>query len=139
MANGKWQNSERKSALMTQVKFERQDTRERAFQFALRVVHLCDFLDAKPGSGRTLARQLLKAATSIGANLEEAQAGHSRADFIAKTEIALKEAREARYWLRLVAAAELVPLKRIGDLQTEVEELSRIVAAIVLSAKHNRT
>ena len=123
---------------MTATKFERTETRERAFQFALRVVHLCDFLDAKPGSGRTLARQLLKAATSVGANLEEAQAGHSRADFIAKTEIALKEAREARYWLRLVAAAELVPAKRIGELQNEAEELSRILASIILSAKQHR-
>ncbi len=123
---------------MVQAKFGRQDTRERAFQFALRVLHLCDFLDAKPGSGRTLARQLLKAATSVGANLEEAQAAHSRADFICKTEIALKEIRETKYWLRLVAAAELLPPMRVNDLRNEAEELSRILAAIVLSSKHHR-
>jgi four helix bundle protein len=137
MANGRWQTLER-NIRVENAPGIRTDTRERAFQFALRVLHLCDFLDAKPGSGRTLARQLLRAATSIGANLEEAQAGHSKADFICKTEIALKETRETRYWLRLIAAGELVPSGRITALQKEADEISRILAAIVLSAKQLR-
>jgi four helix bundle protein len=138
MENGKWQ-IRREPHVMSDSKYAREDTRERAFQFAVRLIHLCNFMDAKPGSGRTLARQLIRAATSIGANLEEAQAGHSRADFIFKTEIALKEARETRYWLRLIVAAELVTPTRMGDLQKEADELSRILAAIVLSAKQNRS
>jgi four helix bundle protein len=109
--------------------------RERAFEFAVRVIHLCDYLGLKPGSGRTLSRQLVRSATSIGANLEEAQAGHSRADFAYKNEIALKEARETSYWLRLIVAAELVHPKRIADLQKEVDEIARIVGAIVVKSK----
>jgi four helix bundle protein len=66
-------------------------------------VKLCRYLEEKPGTGRTLSNQLLKAATSVGANSEEAQAGQSRADFISKNAIALKEPRETHYWLRLLS------------------------------------
>jgi four helix bundle protein len=77
------------------------DIESRTFDFALAIVTLCQALDAQPGVGRTLSRQLLRSGTSIGANVEEAQAGQSRADFISKNGIALKEARETHYWLRL--------------------------------------
>ncbi len=68
------------------------DIRERAFEFAVRIIKLCQHLDKKPGVSRTLGYQLLKAGTSVGANIEEAQAGRSRPDFISKNSIALKEA-----------------------------------------------
>ena len=67
--------------------------------------------------------------------MEEAQAGQSRADFISKYAIALKEARETHYWLRLIAAAEILPEARLSDLQTEADELRRILAAIIVSTK----
>src|SRR5437868_419927 len=89
------------------------DIRERAFQFAIRVVRLCRQLDAIPGTSRSLSRQLLRSATSIGANLEEAQAGHTRRDFTCKNEIALKEARETKYWLRLLVASEIASGSRV--------------------------
>jgi len=66
----------------------------RTFTFAVQVVKLCQFLDERPGVGRVLMPQILRAGTSIVANVEEAQAGQSRADFISKMSIALKEARE---------------------------------------------
>jgi four helix bundle protein len=112
-----------------------EDIRERAFAFAVRVVNLCQYLDEKPGVGRTLARQLLRAGTSIGANLEEAVGGQSKADFISKNAIALKEARETSYWLRLLVASEVVPEARVADLLREVEELMRIIGAIIVTAK----
>ena len=62
-------------------------------------------MERKPGSWRTLANQILRSGTSIGANVEEAQAGQSKADFISKYAIALKEARETKYWLKLVKEA----------------------------------
>jgi four helix bundle protein len=68
------------------------DVRARSFDFSVRIVRLCNHLFGKSGVGRTLVNQLLKAGTSVGANLEEAQAGQSRADFISKNAIALKEA-----------------------------------------------
>lgn len=74
------------------------DIRERTFDFAVRIVKLCQHLDKKPGVPRTLSFQLLKAGTSVGANVEEAQAGQSRADFISKNSIALKEARECLFF-----------------------------------------
>jgi four helix bundle protein len=72
----------------------RPDIKERTFSFAVEVVRFCDPLDSRRGAARTLGRQLLRAGTSIGANVEEAQAGQSRSDFISKYSIALKEARE---------------------------------------------
>jgi len=71
----------------------------------------------------------------VGANVEEAQAAQSRADFINKNFVALKEARETLYWLRLLVAAGLLSESRIAALQSEVDELMRVLGAIILSAK----
>ena len=84
------------------------DITQRSFQFAVRVVKLCKHLDSASGDSRTLGNQLLRAGTSIGANVEEAQAGQSKADFISKLSIANKEARETLYWLKLLLASEIV-------------------------------
>jgi four helix bundle protein len=111
------------------------DIRERSFQFALRIVKLCQHLDERPGAARVLGRQQLRSGTSIGANVEEAQAGQSRADFICKYAIALKEARETLYWLRLITAAEMLPENRLSDLRNETDALAKILGAIIVSAK----
>ncbi len=103
--------------------------------FAVRVVKVCRHLDERPGASRILSKQLLRAATSIGANLEEAQGGQSKADFISKNAIALKEARETSFWLRLLVASEVVAESRIAELRNEAEELKRIIGAIIVSAK----
>ena len=113
------------------------DIRERAFQFAVRVVRLCKYLDQKPGTSRSLSRQLLRSGTSVGANLEEAQGAHTKRDFTFKNEIALKEARETKYWLRLLVASQVVAAARVVELQQEADELSRIIGAIIVSAKEN--
>jgi four helix bundle protein len=115
---------------------ERQcDIVPRTFDFALRVVRLCEKLVAKPGAGRALGHQLLRAGTSMGANVEEAQAGQSRADFLSKMSIALKEAREAHYWLRLVSAANLLSPDLVADITQEADEVKRILGAIVRSTR----
>ena len=88
---------------------EVKDIKERTFEFALRIIKLCQHLDKKPGVPRTLSYQLLKAGTSVGANVEEAQAGQSRPDFISKNSIALKEARECHYWLRCLSLRRSCP------------------------------
>jgi four helix bundle protein len=111
------------------------DIKERAFEFALRIVTLCQHLDKQPGVPRTLAPQLLKAGTSVGANIQEAQAGQSRADFIRKNSIALKEARECHYWLRLLIAAEVMPKNLLAELRDEAEELKLILGSIVIRTK----
>lgn len=107
------------------------DLPSRTFEFARRVVKLCASLDATPGISRTLANQLLRSGTSIGANVEEGQASQSRADFTSKYSIACKEARETLYWLRLLAAAQIVPEKRLTPLIDESNQLVSILTAIV--------
>jgi four helix bundle protein len=110
---------------------------KRLFAFALKIIRLCQELQNKPGVGRMVSYQLLKAGTSIGANYEEAQAGQSRADFISKNSICLKEARETSYWLRLLAAAEIVSLDSLGDLLDESEQLTKIFGSIVCRSREN--
>ena len=115
------------------------DICERTFAFAVRIVKLCRELDKGPGTNRSLSRQLLRAGASIGANVEEAQAAQSKPDFINKYAIALKEARETVYWLRLIAAAELMPSSRMADLRRESEELGLIIASIIVNTKAGGT
>ncbi|WP_199304042.1 MULTISPECIES: four helix bundle protein [Cyanophyceae] len=75
---------------------------ERTLEFAVRIVKLCQVLSRAAGVNQPLIKQLIRPGTSIGANVEEAQPAQSRADFIHKMQIALKELRETRYWLRLL-------------------------------------
>ncbi len=116
----------------------KRDLPERTFEFARRVVKLCQVLDQTPGVSRTLANQLLRSGTSIGANVEEGQAGQSRADFLSKLSIACKEARETHYWLRLLAATELIPEPRLTELLDEANQLVAILTAIIRKTKENR-
>jgi four helix bundle protein len=111
------------------------DIEERTFRFAIRIIKLCQFLEGKSWVNTTLGRQLLRSGTSIGSNVEEAQAAQSRADFINKNNISLKEARETNYQLRLLATAGIVSRSRLQPLLDESLELKRILGAIVVSAK----
>ncbi|HZE62826.1 MAG TPA: four helix bundle protein [Pyrinomonadaceae bacterium] len=114
------------------------DIRQRTFDFALRIIKLCQQLEQEGGVGRTLGWQLLRSGTSIGANIEEAQAGQSKLDFISKNAIALKEARETIYWLRLVTASDAVRKGRLSPLLSEADELARKIGAIIVSAKRGK-
>ena len=114
---------------------KRRDILERTFRFAVRVVKLCQVLDQQPGVGRTLARQLLRSGTSIGANVEESQAGQSRADFVSKYSIACKEARETHYWLRLLTECDIVPATRLVEITQECDELIAILTTIVKNTR----
>jgi len=113
------------------------DIRERAFQFA------CAAIAAFPGDrhldGPTwrVWSQLVSAATSVGAHLEEAEAASSRAHFVTLNRGALRELREARYWLRLVAATQLRHHEGVPSLERESSELIAIVTTIVKRASVN--
>jgi len=112
------------------------DIVDRSFEFALRIVKLCEFLDERPGVGRVLMPQILRAGTSIVANIEEAQGGQSRADFVSKMSIALKEARETHVRLRILLECEVVPKTKLAPLVTEADEIRRILASIIISTKN---
>lgn len=114
------------------------DIRERTFKFALEIVRMSRRLDERPGVDRTLGKQLLRSGTCIGANVEEAQAGQSKADFTNKYAIALKEARETIYWLRLLKESSSFKDGAIDVLLQEADELSRIIGSIIVSAKQGR-
>jgi len=114
---------------------EPQEIAERAFAFAVRIVKLCQTLDERPGVSRTLSNQLLRSGTSIGANLEESKGGQSRADFLSKVSISLKEARETRYWLRLLVATDLIPESQLTPLLDESNQIVAILTTIVKKLK----
>jgi four helix bundle protein len=103
--------------------------KEKSYNFALRIVKLC--MQLRDNRHFEIAGQLLKAGTSIGANVEEALAGQSRKDFFAKMSISSKEARESRYWLRLIRDAEIFDKKQTQELIDECEELIKILTSIV--------
>ena len=111
------------------------DIRQRSFDLAVRIVRLCRHLDRQPGSIRTISHQLVRAGTSVGANVEEAQAGQSKADFVCKMVIALKEARETCYWLRVIAASHILATEKVSDLQNEAEQIKKILGSIVVATK----
>ena len=108
---------------------------QRTFRFSVAIVRFYVETLQSHDASRTLGRQLLRCGTSIGANLEEAQAGQSRADFISKCSIALKEAREAHYWLRLLVAGGLVPENQALPLINEANELVSILTTIVKKSR----
>jgi four helix bundle protein len=113
------------------------DLRVRAFRFAVAVVQSCRTRLVADPILRRLAYQLLDAAGSIGANLEESADGQTKRDFIAKQFIALKEARESRFWLRVISAAcpEVAPT--LHDQLQESNELVAMLTASILTAKSN--
>jgi four helix bundle protein len=115
----------------------RRDLPERTFAFATRIVTLCRSLDKHSGVSRTLARQLLRAGTSVGANVEEGQASQSKADFVSKYSIACKEARETHYWLRLLAASCIVNENLLDDLTGEANQIIAILTTIIKKTKAN--
>ena len=106
------------------------DIYERTFRFACRVLKMDQALARSRRVNRNAMNQLVSSASSIGSNLEEARAGQSRADFHAKLRIALKEARESQYWLRLIAATGAVTPNQITPLVKESGEIVGILTAI---------
>jgi len=115
------------------------DIRARAFAYALRAIKLFQHLEKRGGgAGRILGRQYLSAATSVGANIEEAPSAESRADFIHKCGVAQKEVREALYWLRLLAESEIMPPDRLKPLIQETGVIISIISSIIIHSKRMR-
>jgi len=118
------------------VQSEKRDIQERAFVFGVWVVNLVNRLP-RTIAGNAIGQQLIRAGTAVGANMEEAHAAESKRDFIHKTGIALKEAREAHYWLRLVQAALTPDDGEARALTREAHEIALILGAIKRNALRN--
>jgi len=102
---------------------------EKSFEFAVRIVNLYKYL-VREHKEYTLSKQLLRCGTSIGANIAEAQRGQSKADFAAKMSIALKEANETQYWLKLLYRTDFLSKSQYLSLNADVQELLGILTAI---------
>ena len=112
--------------------------KERTKQFALRVIRL---VNALPRSrvADVIGRQLLRSATSVGANYRAACRARSRAEFVAKLGIVEEEIDESAYWLELLIEAGIVPSARLADLVQEADELTAIIVASRKTARHSQS
>ncbi len=106
----------------------------RTFKYSLTIIELYKMLYLQKKF--VLSKQILRSATSIGANVEEATAAISKRDFIAKMSIASKEARETRYWLRLLSQSQIIKYE-YNELIKESEEIIKILTAIVKTSQSN--
>ena len=107
---------------------------EKAFAFAVRIVMLCQHLQNTKHEF-VLSKQLERSGTSIGANISEAQQGQSRADFVSKMSIALKETAETKYWLRLLYSTGFLTDREYLSISRDSVEIEKMLTSIIKSAK----
>ena len=112
---------------------------DKSITFSIRIIRLYQYL-SKTHREYVLSKQLLRSATSIGANINEAQAAQSKADFTAKMSIASKEARETHYWLNLLCETDYLDKQQshVISLLQESQELIKLLTAIVKTAQRNK-
>ena len=106
----------------------------KSFDFSIRIVNLYKYLTLRKKE-YIMAKQLLRSGTSIGANVAEGEKGQSRADFHAKMSVALKEAYETHYWLRLLHRTEYLPDQGFASMERDVKEIIAILTAICRKTK----
>ena len=107
--------------------------RELSTDFAVKIIRLCENVKGH----HSLVNQLERSATSIGANIREANYAHGKADFIAKLQIALKECYETEYWLELFVKSEILSIDTAKDLYNQCGTIRRILIASINTAKGN--
>ena len=107
---------------------------EKSFSFAIEIIKIYRKL-IEEQKEYILSKQLLRSGTSIGANVEEAIGGHSKADFLSKMTIAYKEARETLYWIKLLLATNILSYEKTKDLVTSADEISKIISKIRITFK----
>lgn len=111
--------------------------KEKSYRFALRMIKLFQHLSGKQKE-YVLSKQILRSGTSVGANIEEAYQGESKADFIHKLAIANKEAFETHYWLRLLRDSEMLEVKLANSLINDCSELEAMLVASIKTAKRRK-
>lgn len=106
---------------------------DKTYQFAVRIVKLNRYLCSSTNQ-YDISRQILRSGTSVGANTEEAIGAESKKDFIHKISISYKEARETKYWLRLLRDADVLDPKMVESLLIEIEEILAILGKIKITS-----
>ncbi|MBR2885908.1 MAG: four helix bundle protein [Ruminococcus sp.] len=107
---------------------------QKSFDFAVRIIKLYKYLSAEKKEF-VLSKQLLRSGTSIGANVSEAERAHSKADFFAKMTIALKEANESYYWIKLLNATDYLAEIEYDSLSNDIDEIISILTSITKTIK----
>jgi four helix bundle protein len=114
------------------------ELKDRTKQFALRCMKLADSLPHNY-TGRTIAGQLARCGSSVGSNYRAACRSRSRAEFVAKLGVVEEEADESAFWMELIVASGMKPLRVIESLRSEADELTRIIAASIKTARWTKT
>ena len=123
---------------MKEQRYDNSITRNKSKDFALRIIKFVKLL--QDGEiGRIISKQLLRSGTSIGANLRESYNAQSKADFINKLHIALKEADETAYWLELLYESEIINKQYFDSLYSDLEEIIALLTASIKTLKNNVT
>ncbi len=112
----------------------RGDFRARTFQFGIRCIRLAESLP-KSATAQVVTKQLIRSATSVGANYRAAIRGRSRADFVSRMGIVEEECDEALYWIEVILELGLIPAARTTDLQGEANEILAIVISSIKTAR----
>ena len=107
---------------------------DKTFKFSLSIISL--FKKLQEEKEFIISKQLLRSSTSIGANVQEATAAQSKRDFINKMSIASKEARETKYWLRLLSESELTEINVSNEIR-EITHIINIITKIIITARKN--
>lgn len=108
---------------------------DKTYNYAIRIVKLYQYL-CKEKKEFELSRQILRSGTSIGANVEESVGGLSRKDFLAKLGVSYREARETRFWLRLLRDTDYISTEQSDSMLEDLEEIIRIITAIQKTIKN---
>ncbi len=119
---------------MENGKLQKRDLRDRLFSFSVRIIGIATLLPKTP-AGFAIASQIIRSGTSIGANCEEAQDAISRKEFLKSLNISLKEARETKYWLKIIQKTFLLPQEKLDDILKENDEIIAILTASVKKLK----
>ena len=114
------------------------ELRTRAKELALKIISVCDAIDSKKGRG-VLINQIIRSATSIGANIHEANYAASKADFINKFHIALKECAETEYWIEMLIGSNCITEAVSKELLNECGVIRRMLVKSVNTAKENQS
>ena len=110
---------------------------DKSMAFAVRIVNLCRHL-RKAKAEHVMSKQVLRSGTSIGANVREAESAQSKADFVSKMAIALKECGETSYWLELLVRTGYISQKEFSSIVKDCEELFAILTAIVMTSRRGK-
>ena len=110
--------------------------KDKSLEFAVRIVNLYKFL-VNEQKEFVMSKQILRSGTSIGANIREAEQAQSRADFINKLNIALKEANETEYWLELLIRTEYITREQYESIKNDSTEINKLLISIIKTTKNN--